>query len=341
MARPKTKLGMWGQYLAARLAEMSLTAFPVEANFRTFTAIGQMLHRLDHRHRRRAEHNLGMAMPELPVAQRQLIIQQSFEHLLKLIVEVTYSARKLHHANWGDYVRLRLDELSPGLRLLNAGQPVISLTGHVGNWEVMGTMLALLGYRIKALARPLDNDLINNWVTGIREKRGLKVIVKWDATDRMLEVLRAGGVLGFIADQNAGDRGVFVPFFGKLASTYKSIALLAISQNVPVVCGYAGRVGGAFQYELGATDIIYPRDWTEQPDPVYYVTARYMRAIENMIRRVPGQYLWVHRRWKSRPRHEREGKEMPKGLRQKLEALPWMTDDLLASCAAPMPAYIS
>ncbi len=170
-------------------------------------------------------------------------------------------------------------------------------------------------------------------MTGVREKRGLRIITKWDATDRMLEVLNNGGSLGFIADQNAGDRGLFVPFFGKLASTYKSIGLLAMNQKVPIVCGYARRCNDQMGYELGTTDIIYPQDWQAASNPLYYITARYMRAIEEMVRRWPAQYLWMHRRWKSRPRHERLGKPMPSSLRRNLESLPWMDQATLESVA--------
>jgi len=340
MAVPKTKLTMWSQYLAARVGEMLLTMWPVEANFRTFAAIGRYINAFDKRHRLRAQHNLEMAIPEIGPEERARLVEQSYEHLLKLIVEVTYSSRVLSLDSWGKYTHLELDELRPAIKLLNSGKPIIMLTGHVGNWEALGVLLGMLGYRMEALARPLDNPLLNDWVTRIREKRGLKVIVKWDATDRMIDVLSGGGALGFIADQNAGDRGLFVPFFGKLASTYKSIALLAMSQNVPIVCGYAQRIGGPFEYRVGSTDLIMPEDWADQPDPVYYITARYMRAIEMMIRKAPDQYLWVHRRWKSRPKHERQGKPMPAALQRKLESLPWMTDDLLKSVSEPMPPYV-
>ena len=78
------------------------------------------------------------------------------------------------------------------------------------------------------------------------------------------------------------------------------------------------------RYELTAADIIRPEDWEQQRDPLYYVTARYIRAIETMVRACPSQYLWMHRRWKSRPRFEREGQPMPPGLQRNLEELPWM-----------------
>jgi KDO2-lipid IV(A) lauroyltransferase len=341
MARPKTAFAMWAQYLGARLAEMVLTMRPVARNIGDAALAGQILYRLDRRHRARASHNLRMVFPEWDDDRRDDIARRSFQHLLKLVVEVVYSPRLMHRDSWSRHCRLHLEDLSPAVRLLNSGKPVLMITGHVGNWEIMGTLLALLGYPVEALARPLDNPLINDWLTGIREERGLKLITKWNATDRMLDVIGRGGALGFIADQNAGDRGLFVPFFGKLASTYKSIGLLAISQQVPIICGYAHRVSDAFDYEFGTTDIIHPHDWQGQADPLFYVTARYMRAIELMVRRAPEQYLWVHRRWKSRPRFERLGKPAPASLRQNLEALPWMDAREVDRALEPLPPYVN
>ena len=118
---------------------------------------------------------------------------------------------------------------------------------------------------------------------------------------------------------------MFVPFFGRLASTYKSIGLLAMRYSVPIVAGCAIRLDNRFHYEISYTDIIRPEEWSVQPDPLYYITARYSRAIEMMVRRSPEQYLWIHRRWKSRPKFERDGEPMPARMIQKLEQLPWMT----------------
>jgi KDO2-lipid IV(A) lauroyltransferase len=189
--------------------------------------------------------------------------------------------------------------------------------------------MAAIGYPFVALARPLDNPVINAWLIGLREVRGMKIITKWGATPVLQDTLRGSGRVGFIADQNAGDQGLFVPFFGRLASTYKSIGLLAMRYNAPIIAGYAIRVGDRLKYEVGYTDFIHPHEWTDQPDPLFYITARYSRAIEQMVRMAPGQYLWLHRRWKSRPRYERENQPTPARLIAKLEQLPWMTPDEL------------
>ena len=331
-------LTMWSQYLGARVAETCVTVFDVEATLHLAGAIGRFAYRVDKRHRQRCRANIRMAFPDWDDAKTDAVTEQAFEHLIKLVFEVCYTPRMLHLDTWARHTRIV--NLGPSLEMLNARQPCIVLTGHLGNWEVLGYMLAVLGYDINAIARPIDNPLINDWLLGIRERKGLKIITKWDATDRMLAVLRDGGALGFIADQNAGDRGMFVPFFGKLASTYKSIGLLAMRKRVPVVCGYAHRVADApvgFNFEVGVVDVIRPEEWEAQRDSLYYITARYCRALETMIRMKPEQYLWMHRRWKSRPRHEREGKPMPGALRRNLEDLPWMTPELMGSLEQPMP----
>jgi Kdo2-lipid IVA lauroyltransferase/acyltransferase len=255
-----------------------------------------------------------------------------------------------------------VDVSPPLIERLMSREPMILLTGHCGNWELFAHFLALLGYPLIALARPLDNPLINRWLMSIRESRGTRIITKWGATPVIQHALTYGGRIGFIADQNAGEQGLFVPFFGRLASSYKSIGLLAIHHNVPIVAGHARRVDPraasrdrlefniatppatadpwlaatpddlpspdvSLQYELSITDIIEPHDWADRPDPLFYVTARFNHAIERMIRVAPDQYLWLHRRWKSRPRHEREGRTMPERMIEKLRTLPWLSDD--------------
>jgi KDO2-lipid IV(A) lauroyltransferase len=205
--------------------------------------------------------------------------------------------------NWAQVVEL--EDVRDALRLLlKPDQGLIMLTGHYGNWEILGYVLASLGFETTSVARPLDNPYVNDYILGVRERRGQRIIAKKGATMEVVEVLERGGTVGFIADQNAGSKGIFVDFFGRKASTYKSIGLLAMQFDVPVVVGYARRLGNRFRFRCGVQDIIYPRDWAAQDDPLYYITQRYTRALEQVVRADPGQYLWVHRRWKSRPKGE-------------------------------------
>ena len=163
----------------------------------------------------------------------------------------------------------------------------------------------------------------------IRQKYGLQIVTKWGGVPVLQNLINNNTSVGFIADQNAGERGMYVPFFGQLASTYKSIGLLAMRYNIPIAAVHARRLGNDFKYEVSTVDYIDPDDWKDRDDPLYYITARYNKAIEKMIQIAPEQYLWLHRRWKSRPEFERNGKPFPKKMIRQLESLPWMTDDEL------------
>ncbi|MAE67189.1 MAG: lipid A biosynthesis acyltransferase [Phycisphaeraceae bacterium] len=312
---------LWAEYLAARTGIAALTCMNVEGNLALAEALGRLLYRCDRRHRERARDHLRIAFPDMSGGQIGLLARRSFEHFVKLAIEVCHAPRMLNAASWPD--RVHLNPMAQAIELFCSSRPFLMVTGHLGNWEVLGYQLALLGVPISAIARPLDNPMIGRWLFGIRQQRGMRIITKWGAAERMPRELDAGRSLGFIADQNAGDRGTFVPFFGQLASAQKSIGLLALQRNLPIVCGYAYRTG-PLRFEIGTSDVIYPDDWQSAVDPLYYVTARYTHAIERMAASRPEQYLWMHRRWRSRPRFERQGRPMPARLRRNLEALPWM-----------------
>ncbi|HVS71482.1 MAG TPA: lysophospholipid acyltransferase family protein [Phycisphaerae bacterium] len=300
----------FAQYLGARFTAMMLGMFPVNANLRTARAVGAVLYRIDRKHRKRALENLRASFPEKSQAELERIAQRSMQHFIELVMDVLFSTRLINVESWHRYVHL--DGLSDSLRILLRGRGAIMLTGHYGNWEILGYTLATLGFETYSVARPIDNPLIDAWLLGVREKKGQVILSKRGVTTTALDVLQNKGVLGFIADQNAGPKGMFVPFFGRQASTYKSIGLLAIEHQVPVVVGYARRRGDRFEFDIGTQDIIYPEEWKNFPrdhyrDELHYITARYTKAIEDFVRDDPTQYLWIHRRWKTRPKGEAPG----------------------------------
>ncbi len=325
MAQEDSWLVNFSQYAGLRAVSAALHTSGIDRNLATARAAGSLMYRLDRRHRERALDSISRSLPARGSAEVERTAEQSMQHFLQLGVEVLFTPRLIHLDTFADHVRL--SDLGKALDLLLSDRPTLLVTGHIGNWEILGYVLTTLGLDLHAVARPIDNPMINDWLLGVRERRGMRTITKWGATETMVDVLNGGGTLGFIGDQNAGRHGMYVPFFGRLASTYKSIGLLAIHFDAPVICGYAFRVGGRFQFEIGMTDIILPEDWKSQPDPLFYLTARYSRAIERMVRMRPAQYLWIHRRWKSRPRFERLGRPMPRRVQQRLQALPWMTEE--------------
>ncbi len=292
----------WSAYIAARWACMMLGQFPVNSNLRTARAFGSLLWTFDKKHRVRAIENLAASFPEFDEARLAAIGQRSIQHFCELAMDVMFSTRIINIQTYHKYVHL--NKLAQGLDILLSGRGAIMLTGHYGNWEILGYSLATLGFKSYAIARPIDNPHFDYWLLDVREKRGQIILSKRGVTTTAQQVLANNGVLSIIADQDAGRKGMFVPFFGRLASTYKSIGLLAIQYRVPVIVGYARRRGDQFEFDMGISDIIYPEDWENRPDELYYITARYTRAIETFIREDPTQYLWIHRRWKTRPRNE-------------------------------------
>jgi KDO2-lipid IV(A) lauroyltransferase len=304
MAKPRSDLLDRLVYLALRLVSMSAHSWPVGVNLGIAKLVGSIMYAVDRKHRERALGTLRRSFPDMPANLRERIARASMQHMCMLAVEVLFTTRLVRVDTFARYVEL--GNFTEVLKLLlRKEQGLIMLTGHYGNWEILGYVLATIGFPTVSVARPLDNPYVSEFVFGVRERTGQKIIAKKGATQEIVEVLDNHGVVGFIADQNAGSKGLFVDFFGRKASTYKSIALLAMQYEVPVIIGYARRIhDDSFLFEVGCQDIIYPADWKAQDEPMKYITQRYTKAIEDMVRADPSQYLWVHRRWKSRPRGE-------------------------------------
>ncbi|HMN96162.1 MAG TPA: lysophospholipid acyltransferase family protein [Phycisphaerales bacterium] len=316
------------QYLPLRALAAAMHMFPPRPNLRTAGLAADCCARAWPRRIARSIENLRIAFPEWTDARRAEVAAESLRHWFRFAaVDVLATPRRVTPLAWPRHVGI--GDISRGLEPLLAARPTIFITGHFGNWELLGYTLATIGFPLHAVARPLDNRYLNRWVLGVREARGMRIITKWGATPILQAALERGGAVGFIADQNAGDDGIFVPFFGRLASHYKAIGLLAMRYETPIVTGCALRTGHDLRCRLEVTDVIEPSEWTDAPDPLFLITARYARAMEAMVRLAPEQYLWLHRRWKSRPRFERDGRALPAAMRRKLESLPWMTDEAI------------
>jgi KDO2-lipid IV(A) lauroyltransferase len=293
----------------------------------------------------RGVEHLREAFPDLSEQEHRRLAISSYEHLFKLGVEFSFAPRLLTEDAWPRHIALT--DVSVPVRALLGSRPVTLITGHIGNWELIGYAMALMGFPIHAVYRPLDNRALDGWMRETRRRRGLTLVSKWGAVRDIPKAMGMGNAAGFVADQNGGDRGVFVPYFGRLCSTYKSVGLMAMQFESPIVCGFARRLKpgealpagarahagfggpGSLRYVAEIVDAFGPEEWNRYPDPLFYLTARYRRAMEEMIRRAPEQHLWMHRVWRARPPHERLDKPFPAALKEKLAWLPWMTSEAL------------
>jgi KDO2-lipid IV(A) lauroyltransferase len=280
----------------------------------------------------RATSNLTWCFPDWPADRVHNVAVESYRNLFGLAAEVCYSPRMFEGEGWPERIILGESPLvQQAIDMLIEGRPSAMITGHCGNWEVLGLTIAHFGFNLHALYRPLDLKPVDTWVRQTRGRNGLFLIDKFGASEQLPAIIKRHENLGFIADQNAGSGGVHVPFFGRLASTYKSIGLIAMRFELPMLCGHATRIRHPetemLAYRIDVVDIIHPHEWAEQPDPLFYISARYRRAIEKMVSAAPEQYLWMHRYWKSRPKFEKRGKPAPESLLRKIRELPWMTDE--------------
>ena len=301
--RPSVIL-QWLAYVALRVVVAILCCFGVRWNLRFAGLLGRLMWRGYHRGRERALANLRAAYPDKDDAWYEKVGRRSFEHIVMLVIDVLFTPRLVHRDNWDRYSIYHNIERSKWM--MQGGQGMIFVTGHYANFEIIGYLLGEFDFRIYSIARPLDNRFINRWLYSVRERRGQQIIDKKGATDKMDGIVAEHASLCFIADQDAGKKGVFVDFFGRKASSYKSIALLAMQYNMPIVVGYSRRRDKDFFFEIGVNRMIMPAEWADKDDPLTWITQEYTRYIEAFIREDPSQYWWLHRRWKTRPREERK-----------------------------------
>lgn len=288
-------------YAAVRLVVGLAQALSIDQAYRFAELLGALAYRIDRRHRRVADENLKHAFGErYSDVERDEIIKGIYRHFACMILEIMHIPRKLNRTTWRKYIRLVGHEKV--LDLMLDGGPVILLTGHFGNWEMAGYLFGVFGFPPNSVARSLDNPYIDAYLRRFRQQTGQSLIPKKGGYDQILEVLQSGRVLSMLADQDAGERGLFVDFFGRPASTHKAIALFAIEHRAPIVVGYARRVGPGFRYEVGCDSVFDPAELTGGVDDVRELTQRYTSALERIVARDPEQYLWLHRRWKNQPK---------------------------------------
>ena len=287
-------------YFAVRAVFAVMQVFPIEWNLRTARLLARAWIRVSPRHRKRAVEHLQQSLGNrYSPAQIQGMADRSLESVTMFAVEAVCLPRLISAFTWSRYIQLvNFDE---ALRVFLNGRGAVLVTGHYGSFEVMGHLLAAIGFDTAAVMRPLDNAYLNEFIVSSRRTHGLTLLDKKGAAAEAEQRLRDGSLVAFIGDQDAGRKGMFVDFFGRPASTYKSIGLLAMAAKVPIVVGYARRRSNAARYDVGVQRVIYPREWETQDDPLRWITQTYTLAIEEFVRAAPEQYLWIHRRWKSTP----------------------------------------
>ncbi|MCA1603480.1 MAG: lysophospholipid acyltransferase family protein [Acidobacteria bacterium] len=298
------KLQIALEYALARAILSGLGVLPRQLAIAIGISIGRLAYLLPGKLRRTGSRNLEIAFPEMSVAERKRLLCGCFASLGRLLGEFTQLPRatpeKLRQLIEYDVVGLaHLREAEKN----NRG--VIFLTGHLGVWELHSFGWSALEYPLSFLVRPLDNPRIEEMIERIRTRFGNRAIDKQSAARQSLRVLREGGTLGILSDLNTQTReGVFVPFFGKLACTTAGIATLALKTDalvIPTCAVWDKKRKRYFFHGDPPVELIRTGDPSKD---IEVNTARFAAAVERMVRLYPDQWLWIHKRWKTRPTGE-------------------------------------
>jgi KDO2-lipid IV(A) lauroyltransferase len=303
MAKKRTPWIDYAVYLLIRVIVCVVQAlsWPWALGFARLLA--GLAYRVDRRHRAVADDNLRHAFPELGQSEREALVRSTYAHFTTMVVEMIRLPRSLRPANVPHYFRWAdPQDLEWMLAWGRSGRPLLGLTGHFGNWEVLSYVFGMGGCRGGIVARRLDNPYLERLLGDLRHKTGLTLLDKNRDYQRMLDILERGGALGLVGDQDAGPGGLFVDFLGRPASTFKSIAVLSLRYGAPILVLGAARVGHPLRYVIYLEDTILPEDYEDRPDATRAITLRYTQALERLIRRHPEQYFWLHRRWKNQSR---------------------------------------
>ncbi|MDQ6665798.1 MAG: lysophospholipid acyltransferase family protein [Acidobacteriota bacterium] len=283
----------WIAYRAAQLVLQSLAHAPLPMANRLARAYAATLDRLIPRLRRVGIRNLEMAFPQLSRAHRTLLIDGVFRSIGRLLVALARFPQ-INSENVSQWIRYEGYEHFEAA--LARGKGVLFATAHLGNWELSAFAHALLSAPMHVVVRPLDNPLIDALVKRRRGLSGNHLIGKRDFSRSILKALHRNEAVGILVDQNSSlDNAVFVDFFGIPACTSLSFARIAAHSGAAVIPGFAVWSEAESRYILR----FYPAvaitgDAAED-------TRRIQKIIEAAIAEYPDQWLWIHRRWKTRP----------------------------------------
>jgi KDO2-lipid IV(A) lauroyltransferase len=288
--------------LAARLAVAAIGALPRSAARAVGAVIGGLLFHVLGRLRRTGLDNLRRSFPEKSEAERVDILRGVYRSLGWQLGEFC-KMRGYTAAQASTFIRY--DGLEHYLAARDKGRGVLVLTGHLGAWELSSYYHSLMGYPMSMVIRRLDNPLVDAFVNDLRCLHGNRVIHKDDFARGLLAAMHQGDTVGILMDTNmTPPQGVFVPYFGVLACTATALARVALKSGAAVLPGFLLWEESEQRYILRfGPELELVRSGDAAHD-VLANTALFTATIESYVRRYPEQWLWVHRRWKTRPEGE-------------------------------------
>ncbi len=289
----------WLEFIAVWVLVQVFGILPRVLSRRLGSLIGRTTYLLLDRLRRTGERNLQLAYPSLAAGQRTILLKRIYRNLGWQLAEFCQMSRYTRQ-NSADF--LRCEGLEHYMKARDAGRGVLIVTGHLGAWELSSFYHSLMGYPMSMVIRRLDNTRLDRYVNRIRCLHGNRVLHKDDFARGLIGAMRKGDTVGILMDTNmTPPQGVFVDYFGHLACTASGLARVALKTGAAVLPGFMlwEEAENAYVLRFGP-QITLPATGNSEVD-VLASTQACTAAIEQWVRRYPDQWLWVHRRWKTRP----------------------------------------
>lgn len=288
--RKGIRVGLCGLMLLCRI-------LPLHTGVAVGGLLGWMAFYVLGKERHRALKHIQLALGDIyPLGERRRIIKSSFQNLGKSLFEILYLSR-LSRDGLNQLVRIEGEDCLK--KAIAQGHGVIFVTGHLGNWE-LGPAAVAMRVQLAGVAAPIYDSWIEKLIIRIREVHGVETIVRSHshAIRRLLSILRAGGAIGILIDQDIRTDGVFVPFFGRPAYTPTGPAALALRTGAAVVIGFIIRLPDNSHRLMVKGPLKLIQTGNREAD-IQENTANFSRYIEQFIRNYPEQWVWMHKRWKT------------------------------------------
>jgi KDO2-lipid IV(A) lauroyltransferase len=289
----------WLAYFMVRVVICVLQTLPMETCETLAHAVAHLAYDVLKIRRAIIDDNLAHAFPQQTPAQRRQLALGTWQHMFLMICELSQVPRKLHDTNWRQHIEISRPEIELFIRQLLSPRPIVVVSGHFGNFEVGGITAGLLGFPTFTVARPLDNIYLHRFLTRFRQATGQFMLPKQGSAKQLDAILQSGGTMMLLGDQSAGPKGVWVEFFGRPASCHKAVALFSLVNRAPMLFAYTVRVR-PLKFRVGLSAVFDPLTDSDLSG-VKRLTQWYNDQLERAVRQYPGQYWWLHNRWKNKP----------------------------------------
>lgn len=302
--RERSRRGAWIEYAGLRAVVAALGVLPLGAALRLAEMVALLVYLVDRPHRRIGLRNLAIAFPEKPLGERRAILRRSFLNLGRMAAELAHLPR-FTADDLRDMVRFEDEDWWREAVTWERSSGILILSGHFGNWELLVYAHGMRGHPVHMVHRAIANPYVDRWLNALRARAGTRMIRKRGAAQAVLRALRDRALLVLPIDQNSTrGLGVFVDFFGLAASTNAGMARIALRTDAPVVPAFIVRDGRSARHRVHVLPILQVERSGDFEADVRRNTQRFTQVFEEMVRRHPDQWLWMHKRWKTRPAGE-------------------------------------